>query len=326
MKMSRLKRISALAITLAMSFTVLFAQNVFGEPSTDDTVSKVTINKEVKVPANGVEVPSGVTYQFRAVQRDQNEANQPKPVAKVQPITAQITSLTGGKGTVDMDFSSITVPGVYTFDLTETSPTNDVNWTVGGETYTVVVLAKNDGTKSFLIKNAQDKKLQSADFVNKYNKQKADLVISKNVTGDYGDKTRKFEFTITFTKDDLNGDLPELNAAESVEWTKVADNKYTFKLTDAQSATVKNVPAGTKYTIEEKDVDNYTKSVVVKANGTVLQDNYYVGQRENTAAFTNKYDEVTLTGVAMNIAPFLALILLAVGGAVAYRNVRKRVQ
>lgn len=323
MKRNKLRSFGAMVIVLAMSFTVLFAQNAFGA---DETVRKVTINKEVKVPANGVAVPQNITYKFRAVQRDQNENNQPKPVAKVQPITAQITSLTDGKGTVDMDFSSITVPGVYTFDLTEESPTNDANWTVGGESYTVVVLAKNDGTKSFLIKNAQGQKLQSADFINKYNKQKADLVISKKVTGDYGDKTKKFEFTITFTKDELNGELPELTTDESVEWTKVGAGKYTFKLTDAQRATIKNVPAGTKYTIEEKTADNYTKSVVVKANGTVLQSNYFVGQRENTAEFTNKYDEVTLTGVATNIAPFLALILLAVGGAVAYRTVRKRAQ
>ena len=68
----------------------------------------------------------------------------------------------------------------------------------------------------------------------------------------------------------------------------------------------------------EKHYDLKETTDAVLTSGTVL-----IGEGENSITFTNTYTSITPTGLALNIAPFVAMFA-AVGAAIALYVAAKR--
>ncbi len=187
------------------------------------------------------------------------------------------------------------------------------------------------------------------------------LGITKTVTGDYGDKTAEFPFTITLTKP-KNWTGTAVTANIYTGTTKGADisidynEPYSFKLTDGQALVFAELPAGTSYSVDELldkttgegaaatyDVvnhDKYTASyswidddtaaaktatkgahLALESAGLIDDDD-----AKNAAYYTNAFDDtsVTPTGILINNLPYIVLALVAVGGLCAYVIVRRK--
>lgn len=180
-------------------------------------------------------------------------------------------------------------------------------------------------------------------FTNTYAKNDATLTIEKNTEGDYADKTRKFDFEITFTKSPMSDQTTFTGTigAQSVECT--AGQTKTFKLADGEQLVFNNLPVGTTYMVKElAATDGYTPKVTVIENQTTTvtnktvqetealdtlkenRKNNLVGENENKVTFTNTYKDVAVTGIVMNNLPFILLVAVAIVAFVSLAVIKRR--
>lgn len=89
------------------------------------------------------------------------------------------------------------------------------------------------------------------------------------------------------------------------------------------------MPAGTKYTLTETEETDYTASYVIDS-GTSTSSNQTnqvtIGNAASTVAFTNTYDDnsVTPTGIIINNLPFVLMVVIAGSGLALYVVSKRR--
>lgn len=108
------------------------------------------------------------------------------------------------------------------------------------------------------------------------------LTISKQSTGDLANPADEFAFTVTLKGDDI----PE--GKQVFGGQTFTDGVAEITLKAGESATIKGIPAGTAYTVEETDAKGYV-STSTGAEGTIAAD------ATATAAFTNDKSTPTYT-------------------------------
>lgn len=342
------KKIGAfvLAGTMLLSMgTTVFAA---GEPTVPDVNSngQVPITKEFEM-ADGLKTPAA-TFKFTAT--SQIAGAPTATIADVSFTEGQTGTLKGEKyvleGTTTISFQG-TWPhaGEYVYTVKETQESIP-NVTYDTSTYTLRVYVIN-GTNGLKVEKitaeGANGKTNKILFTNTYAKNDATLTIEKNTEGDYADKTRKFDFEITFTKSPMSDQTTFTGTigAQSVEYT--AGQTKTFKLADGEKLVFNNLPVGTTYMVKElAATDGYTPKVTVVENKTTtvtnktVQEtealdtlkengkNNLVGENENKVTFTNTYKDVAVTGIVMNNLPFILLVAVAIVAFVSLAVVKRR--
>lgn len=112
------------------------------------------------------------------------------------------------------------------------------------------------------------------------------LTVSKTVTGDQGDTTKDFTFTVTLSDTTVQGVYGDMTFQNGVA---------TFTLSHGQSVLATGLPAGINYTVEEADNEEYTVTATGDT-GTIA------ANITATAAFINHKgdEEVDLIDVTVN--------------------------
>lgn len=142
--------------------------------------------------------------------------------------------------------------------------------------------------------------------------------IKKSVTGNMGDKGKKFNFTVSVING-RNTNLP----------FKIGEIQYekptTITLSDDQTTTLKQVPVGATVTITEDDYSNdrYTPSYAIdgKPSGTNNREAKItsISRRDNDVPheviFTNNKDAIPDTGLDFNTTPYILVLGIVVAGA-----------
>jgi hypothetical protein len=179
------------------------------------------------------------------------------------------------------------------------------------------------------------------------------LIIKKEVTGSLADKTKQFNFTILIPE---GGDAINLGSdssftgtihratnstANDTSVTVTVGTEKTFTLADGEYVTFEGVPKGMIYTVTEDEYDDYTTTIEATASTTegnassndtadvdgntfnASTENFPIVNGGNTVTFTND-KEVTPTGLALEFGPYLAILGVAVAGAVIVFASRKR--
>lgn len=195
---------------------------------------------------------------------------------------------------------------------------------------------QSDGTSNFVFTNSFTKKAGGDEAGAK------SLTITKNVAGDYGDKTRQFLFTVSI-------ELPSYVDSSINYEGKVGDKTYTFNngneftcddvmLADGDVLEFSDLPAGTKYSVIETGTQNYTASANVIQNGIPTDipqgdkgQNYtiedkMIGEGKNELTVTNTHDanSVTPTGIIINNLPFVLMVVVAGSGLALYVVSKRR--
>ena len=228
-----------------------------------------------------------------------------------------------------------TKPGVFHYTLAETDDGYDgiAYDSVAKDLY--VVMVNGDAASSykcagvFMVNKSGEKIDQIVNDYGEKNNGTHDIVISKNVEGNLGDKTRKFKFTVTVTgaegekyyvtdKDgtqltDLvsrTAQVYELASGDAIHIRGLSNND-TVKVVEAEANTEGYTTTITKTGIEDA---NYTEEI-----GDNVLKGATVKVTTDTSAMEvkNAKNSTTPTGVVMNIAPYAAMIL----GAGAFAGV-----
>lgn len=342
------KKFSALVLAGTMLFSM--GTNVFaaGEPTVPDVNQngQVPITKEFEM-ADGLTTPAAI-FKFTATSQTQDAL--PATITDVTYQAGETGTLKDGKYVISKNTAiSFTGnwkhAGEYVYTVTEKQE-NMPNVTYDTSSYTLRVYVIN-GTNGLEIEKITAQgatgKTDKILFTNTYTKNDATLTIEKNTEGDYADKTRKFDFEITFTKSPMSDQTTFTGTigAQSVECT--AGQTKTFKLADGEQLVFNNLPVGTTYMVKElAATDGYTPKVTVIENQTTtvtnktVQEtealdtlkengkNNLVGENENKVTFTNTYKDVAVTGIVMNNLPFILLVAVAIVAFVSLAVVKRR--
>lgn len=168
------------------------------------------------------------------------------------------------------------------------------------------------------------------------------LSITKTVSGNMGDRTQPFDFKVTFTAPTGKNVESAITVAGThgtvtVESgaTLAADNTLTFNdnatsavvkftLTHGETINFTNLPAGVSYKVEEINVPTGYKTYI---DGGVDENTSTEGTIRDAAVtidYENVNGDTTIdTGVILDNAPYIALMMVVVAGA-AVMIIKKR--
>ena len=331
-----------LLLALGAAFTGLTAH---AATSDQPTATEPQVNKTVNV-ADGITISDDAVFSVKQV----TNADGVAAPATVADYTVSIPAASLKANTKVSESLGLaaktTAVGEYTFEVKETAPadkTGTYGWTVDKTTYYVHVYVAQNGDHSYIVTkgtntitdNKLENKVDSIDFTNTFTKEAGAFTVKKTVENDqYADANTLYSFTATFKESSTSGEVSSfinaINVAGATD-KAVSGNAITFKLKKGETATFTNVPAGVKVDVVEAQATNVdsTKIAITSNGGTATQKDgldsgeVLLGENANSIVYTNTYQDVTLTGVATKIAPFIAMVAIA-GGAVALYIVSRR--
>lgn len=144
------------------------------------------------------------------------------------------------------------------------------------------------------------------------------LKITKTVTGNFGDKSKAFQFSMQVD----GGNSVELTA-KGTALPRGSQSDYIFSLKDGENIVIEGMPVGKKIVLAETNAEQYT----VSFNDTVETNRNYVnekGLKENTTINVTNHRNVSPdTGVFVDSLPYI-LIIACVAGAAALFLIRRR--
>lgn len=335
---------AAMTLLLAMGAAAVNVHAAEGDATTTTPTPQTELKiKKIANVADGVSVSSTASFSMKLTNNADGvttPTNAPKSITVNDLDFTQANKDAGSAATETVDLSSLTNPGEYTYTLTETAPTGN-GWAMDNSVYTVQILVKNDTNKTkeiYITKAGTTGKQPNCTFTNTYTEYDGTLTISKTVKGDYADKANSsFHYTLTLTNvapnDEATVTLKQSDKDDQVKTLpKNGSVSFEFDLKDNGSVSLSGLPLGATYTVKEDGSNNYTPSVSIyggnaqtgtKGEALTTASTTIATKDNNTAAFTNTYENITVTGVITQIAPFIAMVAIA-GGAVALYIVSRR--
>ncbi len=317
----------AAMMTLGMS-AMAFAENEPAEPTTTTTYTDaktVTITKTYELKGEGSSPAETFTI------KQDGDGKVTDGDATSAPALGTITAVEYAKGAAGDEAKktgtfTITLPpyektGVYEYTLKE------VAGTTAGVTYRtddlnlVVTVIEQGGLVRVAGVHAEkgDKTKTSTFSDNTYTAN--NLSVTKKVTGNLGDKTKEFKFTVTFAAPEGKEWKNEItiaggSGAADLAWT---ENVATFTLSDSDTVTFENVPEGVTYTVDE---DDYSKAGYT-TTGEVTEATAMTAEAAEVEVTNEKKGNVD-TGVLLDSMPYIMILAVVVIAGAAFIISRKR--
>lgn len=312
-----------------------------------------------------IEVYNGVTGGVYVDTADQAVNN---GVASFAPSVSDIGNTTiASQAKFAIDNTKFTHAGVYKYILTEqANPTDDINYEgITNDTASTrdlyVYVRENDEGKyevyGAVVKGTDDDKTDH--FTNTYlgggtDPDNNELIISKEVAGEMGNKTNQFEFNIYISGGEgewykavyqktTDGQSWVTDPSKDVEgvvvdgvFTITANTNYTFKLAHNERIYIYGLSDSDNYNITEirANQDNYVTNVdgCVKEEDNLISNDEVSNQVNGSVNpdadqikdihFVNTREAVSPTGIVTNVAPYALLVVIAAAGCFVF--LRKR--
>lgn len=260
--------------------------------------------------------------------------------------------LTGGKRFVKeqavVSFSAVSFkePGIYRYFITENN-INDDNKGLTKDPRTLVFdvyVTDQDGDgkleiNDYILHNQVDPEMDKTGgnygndkvtgFVNTY--ETKNLTFEKQVAGNQGDRSKKFQFTVEISNADPNTKYTLIASPSSAlpankNELKVGANKTvseSYSLSHYESITIQGLAKDTNYKITENDYTNEGYSTTnTKVANSLTTDDQTFGEVDEKVVFTNTKSVTTPTGIIMSFAPYI--LVLALAGVFAVMFLRKK--
>jgi len=348
----KFKRFMALAMAGVM--TMGMAATSFADgPYEEVNISKTVVaNEGVTFPADG----KSFVFNFVAITDDAPDID-PVTVnfANANAFEAAVTEAIS----VDDEFAL----GEYSYTITEEplgrnedgSAIANAEWTSDDTQYELVIFVTNSGESgddgsiskkyeyaiySLKEDGSRDTKKNVADFENIYKPVSGDatsgsLTITKDVTEEQWSDVNSYPFTVTFT-DGTYTSVEEFGVTYAIGDEAPQDlvgKTASFELKKGETVTFFGLPQGTTYEIvENNDNDKFgqyfngaTIEGAEEADKDTLTASGVLGEDTTEVKYTNDFtqEDITVTGLAISVAPFIAMFA-AVGAAIALYVAAKR--
>lgn len=264
-------------------------------------------------------------------------------VAGKEGLTASATTFTNNslvqgqnyfEETSRIDASSLltglTKPTVFTYTLKEDVPENAQGFitTDKGTTRKLNIYvgykddaAENAGTLSVLYATlAQEDGTKAVGFENNYDTQAIHL--TKKVTGNQGDKTKKFKFTIKiknqYSKVSIATDATDTNINDA---SLMPGNdhiaEFTADLKDGETININGLSKGATYSVTE-DKGTYISGTTVDGKEAAVLTDHTISEDADAVVFTNTKEGKIPTGIYLNHKlPFNIAGIAILGGAIS---------
>ena len=324
--MKQVKKFFALMLALGLMLSVSIA--AFAEPGelgglhyADDPF--VVVTKVYRLEGNGTSPAE--TFTLRQVGPGVVKDGEAAAAPELGTITGAAfeegaATENGAEGQIIVNLPVYEKVGVYEYTLRETAGTTAGVTYYGNDIRLVVTVINDEATGKLRIAAVHTESIggeKNDSFPNTY--AAGTLNITKTVTGNLGDKTRYFRFTVTLTGQ------PEQTYGETYAVTGGSHKENPTHITIGEAATfylkhdetlsIENLPYGVQYTVTEDTPEDYT----VTAEG----DTGTVQAAAVTAAFTNNKGGTPDTGIALDSLPYIVMLALAAAGFVIV-SVKKR--
>ena len=225
----------------------------------------LTAQKKVFAEGTQVELERYANL-FRIWVTSPDDPNLTKRVAAGGNVTVEENAVfvqadENGKFDLTMNYATIPETGwtqrdwegmTYTYQIEEVDTAFD-GVTYDKTKYTVTVTLEDDG-QGHLAPNAKISGSEDGSIVLKNELARRDLTISKTTAGNKVLSDDAFTVKIGLSRNDIvpvDGDYP-MDGAEETKLT-VKNGEATLKIRDGQTVTIKDIPVGTTYTVEETD-------------------------------------------------------------------------
>lgn len=226
----------------------------------------LTAQKKVFAEGTQVELERYANL-FRIRVTSPDDPNLTKRVAAGGNVTVEENAVfvqadENGKFDLTMNYATIPETGwtqcdwegmTYTYQIEEVDTPAFDGVTYDKTKYTVTVTLEDDG-QGHLTPNAEISGGEDGSIVLKNELARRDLTISKTTTGNKVLSDDAFTVKIGLSRNDIvpvDGDYPMDGAAETT--LTVKNGEATLKIRDGQTVTIKDIPVGTTYTVEETD-------------------------------------------------------------------------
>lgn len=356
MKLKTAKKLTAGALALSMMFAMAVPMAFAESEVAPSTAPHIT--KKYTATNTGTISPKE-TFTFTAAATDVKnagvKADGRTPITKADAPTLTIEAADYGTGsattagatmdleiTKDKDFPNV---GIYYYTVTEAASGNaGVTTHAGNMLLKVSVVYNEAGTaleEKYVFYNGMDsttgegtKGTKGAAIENTYSA--GSLEVKKVVTGNLGDKNKKFNVTVTFTAPAGKTVAENISYVEGGEtktivpsdW-KASENGIVAKAEIAvahnDTITFTNIPYDVTYTVVEDDytkaADGTTKDYDEAQYAAVDSDTEKgtVGKidtaKETMTITNNKGDNHIDTGVILDNAPYILMLAVVAGGA-----------
>lgn len=225
----------------------------------------LTAQKKVFAEGTQVELERYANL-FRIWVTSPDDPNLTKRVAAGGNVTVEENAVfvqadENGKFDLTMNYATIPETGwtqrdwegmTYTYQIEEVDTAFD-GVTYDKTKYTVTVTLEDDG-QGHLTPKAEISGGEDGSIVLKNELARRDLTISKTTAGNAVLSDDAFTVKIVLSRKDIvpvDGDYPMEGAAETT--LTVKNGEATLKIRDGQTVTIKEIPVGTAYTVEETD-------------------------------------------------------------------------
>lgn len=260
----------------------------------------LTAQKKVFAEGTQVELEQYANL-FRIWVTSPDDPNLTKRVAAGGNVTVEENAVfvqadENGKFDLTMNYATIPETGwtqrdwentTYTYQIEEVDTAFD-GVTYDKTKYTVTVTLEDDG-QGHLTPNAKISGSEDGSIVLKNELARRDLTISKTTAGNKVLSDDAFTVKIRLSRNDIvpvDGDYPMMDGAAETKLT-VKNGEATLKIRNGQTVTIKDIPVGTAYTVEETDE---------RAQGYNIDASAYTSGRSGVIA-TDKEAKVELKNV-----------------------------
>ena len=313
----------ALVLGLSMSAPVLAVGVVGGNayPYTDET--KIKIDKEIKLTNEGTVNPAEIFNFTVGTGTVDGTGVSGVTAPKINDFSISFDEEGQVASSTDLQLPTFKHVGVYTYEISETAG-NTAGMRYNEKAYKLQVTVFNDGVGGFkrvvtLVTGENDVKTDK--ILNTF--EAGELVVTKEITGNFSQSTDEFVVTVTLTPDEgknlKEGPITVTGAVEDSGTVNRNGDEVTvtFTVTDGSEVKIANVPYDVSYVVTE-DSGDYKEKITDTDNGKIDKDTQKV-------KIVNTLDQEVATGVNLDNLPYILVLALVGVGLISF-TVRKRVR
>lgn len=319
----------AAAMMLTMSATAFADENV-----TYTDVGSVKIIKSYEATNTGTISPAE-TFKFTIERTSVADAGSEVTAQNMPLPTIGSVSYNAGEAGSGSKSKEITVTlppydsvGIYTYTIYESAgSTAGVTYRTADIRLVVTVLQGEDGMIRVAAVHTEDANGTKTNTFDDNEYSAGSLTVTKQVTGNMGDRQKEFNVTVTFAAPEGKTVREAIFYTDDTETKTIAANwtgtaTAEIRLKHDESVTFTNIPYGVTYTVVEED---YTVSAGYdEAEYTFSDTNKKVDSDSDTVTITNNKGANTIdTGIGLDSLPYIMILAMVAVAMVVFLG-RKR--